>query len=347
MEQAFLPDITTSSYAAHLALVFPDRVGSILIALVITIFLGLFYGSYKGYSVPFFWILITKFFGRVAEKADKKGRSQSSLAFRGTFVTILIILLASVLAVLCVWLSQTYPLFRLPDIFALVFCTATGSIWHLLGRVHKTIVETGHKTTFYSLAVSSRSDLNTYDNHALARESAIFGVVHFERAFLTPVIGYLLFGFYGLFVFSGIAAGAWLYGREGQGNGFHSFVCALQRFIGIVTAPVSFMCLVLASFLVPGASIGRAFNGLFRFSGKPPYLSGGKSLQVTAYALNTVLGGGKKTPEGKAVSREWVGPKGQSAKMNPELLKPLQFMLFTATLIFVCALLVLLVSVYE
>ncbi len=347
MEQAFLPNFTTSDYIQNLALVFPDRVGSALIALFFTVFLGLFYGSYKGYSVPFYWILIAKFFRKFTDKANRKGRSHSSLAFRGTFVTILLLLLATGLGCITVWLSQTFPLYRLLDIISLIFCTATGSVWHLIGRVHKTVTQKEHKTTFFSLAVSSRTNLNYYDEHAVAREASIFGVVHLERAFIAPVMGYLLFGFYGLFIVSAIAAGTWLYGREGQGNGFQTLICALQRFIGIFTAPVAILSLLISSFLVPNASIARAFSGLFKFSGKPPYLSGGKSLQVVAYALNTIFGGGKKDTEDKSISREWTGPKGQSAKINPELLKPLQFMLFTSTLIFVCGLLIILVSIYE
>ncbi len=347
MNQAFLPDFTASHFFQNLILVFPDRVGSVLIALILTIFLGLFYGSYKGYSVPFYWILITKFFGKFTDKADRVGRSHSSLTFRGTFITVILLIFATVFGGSAVWLAQNFPLYRLLDIASLVFCTATGSIWYLIGRVHKTITRKEHKTTFFSLAVSSRTNLNYYDEHALTREAAAFGVIYLERALIAPVMGYLIFGLLGLFIVSGICAGAWLYGREGQGNGFQTLICALQRFVGIFTAPVALLSLVLSSFLVPGASIGRAFNGLFKFSGKPSYLSGGKALQVTAYSLNAVFGGGKKDTEDKPILREWTGPKGQSAKINPELLKPLQFMLFVSTLIFVCGLLVILVSIYE
>lgn len=266
---------------------------------------------------------------------------------RGVFVTLIIITVAAFIGVIAILLAQSFPLYRLIDISSLILCIATGSIWSLMSRVYKTVSKTEHQSTFYALAVSSRTNLNYYDEHAVVRETAHFGITSLERAFIAPVIGYLLFGMTGLFIISAISSASWLYGREGQGQGFQTFISAIQRFIGLITAPVAVFTLLISSFLVPGASIFKAFNGLFQFKNKPSYMAGGKSLQIAAYALNTVFGGAKKDTNDKAISRVWIGPEGQSAKINPELLKPLQFMLFVASLIFICSLLILLISLYE
>ncbi|MAF67916.1 MAG: hypothetical protein CMH25_01030 [Micavibrio sp.] len=342
MNQIFLPDFY-SSYLALLSTSYPDRISVILIATLFSLFLGLFFGRSERYAIPFTWKIVHRLFNNFASKADKMGRSTSSLIFRGTFITIMLLTGAAVASFCAYWLVHHFPLYRGLDILLVIGCISTGQIIHMLGRVHSLLSAKGRgrhdeALTYNMLAKSSRSDLNVADNHMVAREASAFATLQFERAYIGPTLFYLLFGFTGLFVATAVSSGMWLFGREGQGKGFQMAISTLQRILGLLTAPLTLMCYLGCSLIVPAASLTRAFSSVFIWSDKPPYLSGGKALQILSHSLSIAFGGAKKDPTGRILKREWVGPKGVSAKMNVDELKRVQYWIFASILVYLALL---------
>lgn len=342
MNQIFLPDFY-SSYLASLSTSYPDRISVILIATLLSLFLGLFFGRSERYAVPFAWKIVHRFFNNFASKADKVGRSTSSLVFRGSFITIILLISATVAFYCAYWLVHHFPLYRLLDIWLVIACISTGQIIHMLARTHTLLSVKGRgrhdEALIYNmLAKSSRSDLNVADSHMVAREASAFASLQFERAYIGPTLFYLFFGFAGLLIATSISAGMWLFGREGQGKGFQMAISTLQRILGLLTAPVTLICYLISSLIVPAAGLIRAFSALFIWKDKPPYLSGGKTLQILSHSLSIAFGGAKKDPSGRILKREWVGPKGVSAKMNVDELKRVQYWIFASILVYLALL---------
>ena len=342
MEQ-FINEFVSGAYAVMVNSL-PERAGICVIAILASLFFGLFFGAVKGRAVPYYWVLLEKIFGRYAAKSFKPDRSRSSLSFRGGLLTLFVIALSLIIGSFFSWLNRFFPAYRIPELLAVYICISTGVQIYILEIIRKNLNDPGLSQTrvFYSLAVTTRYDLNKMDNHSIARNAASFSVILFERALILPVIFYLIFGFLGLFLSSGVAAVMWFAGREGHGGGFQALSAGILRLMSLFSIPVSATLLFISTFFTPRVSIISAIRGCFARK-SPDYFEGGILLNIVSYAANLVFGGTVKDVTGIAIKRDWAGPDKATAKIDINSLRSIQYLLFTSFLLFVFALLAFIV----
>ena len=199
---------------------------------------------------------------------------------------------------------------------------------------------------YATLARTTQMDMNGVDKHGLARYAVEASVKNMERGLVLPLFWYLALGLPGSF-FASLCAGLfWLYGRDGNADGFAKPVETILRIIALPSSLISAFTAWLATLLAPGCSFFKATKSLFVFDKtRPSYLQGGILLLMVCASMHFTVGGAGKDSHGMSLKRPWIGMPGGSAKLTSDHLRVLQYFLFIATLILMLAIMALVLLV--
>ena len=295
-----------------------DRLLTAVIALLVIAVLGALIPPPGGNANPILWNLLDRLFGVPARRAYNVSRSPSSLAFRGSIFAILFLLGGAALGAGAHMLVRHYPLSGFSEPILLALTLAAGGVWVALQKLFHALRE-GKKLTkgsYYPIAVSTRTDLNSTDDYGIARVGIGFMASSFDKALVAPLFWYLIGGIPLAYLYAGIAAARWALAKEGFAKGLGNTSLFLERLFGCLPYIVSSLLMTLAALLTPGAQLSRAVPGILSGQGQAPYAEGGKPVTIVAWAMHISLGGPVLDLDGSALKKAWVGPSGATAKVD-------------------------------
>ena len=296
----------------------PDRLLAASIALVIVMAIGFITGPVAGNANPFIWNLLDRMFGGIARKSYNTQRSHASLAFRGTFFAILFIFTGFALGAIVHLVDRRFPLNGFTEPLLLSLTLTAGTVWLSLSKLYHALAtgKASHKASFFPIAVSTRSDLNTTDDFGITRVGIGFMAQSFDRGLVAPIFWYLIGGVPLAFGYAGMAAARWALAKDGFSKGLGDTATWFERLFGFIPHLIAGILMAFVAVFTPTARITRAIPGLFRRKGRAPYAEGGMPVTAVAHALNVSLGGTVKDLDGSVLKKAWVGPANATAQLE-------------------------------
>lgn len=319
----------------------PARLPVAAVAMVFVAFMGVVGMAVAGNANPFFWRLIDIVFGPLGVKLDKPDRSYNDLVTRGTIVTFLVVIFAFVVGVILQELSNDYPAYLLIDIVALSLVLTVGTVWQGLVRLNQAL---GRKDlvrgAFFTIAKTTRTNLAGSDEYTITRTGIGMGAKAFDKGVVAPILWYLIGGLPAAYIYAGLAALAWRFGKEGFTKGFGSPALALEKLMGTVPNLLAGLYIALAGLITPTAGMTRAVFSLVPLrKGASSYAEGGAAVTSMAYALDVSLGGASLDIDGSAIKRRWAGPEKASAQLGAGHLHRALYVIVIAHLLLLVSLL--------
>lgn len=323
----------------------PSRLPVAACAVLVVSLVGIMSGPLFGNANPVFWRSVDFLFGPLGSRLDKTERKAGDLVTRGTIITITGLIMAFLVGQAFQTLSVEYPNWLIVDIISLSIVLSAGAGWNSLIRLYKAVQgKKVVKGAFYTLATTTRSNLATSDEFTITRVGIGMGAKIFDKGIVAPVLWYLIGGLPAAYLYAGLAALSWRFGKEGFTKGFGSTALALEKLMGFVPNVFSGILISLAGLLTPTAGMTRSFIGLFHFSeGRAHYAEGGAPVTAMAWALKVSLGGATQDTDGSAIKRGWAGPSGATAQLNAKHLHRALYILVMAHLLLLATILVAIV----
>jgi len=323
----------------HSQLLEPERLPTAMVAVVIVTLVGMVRGALGGMATPFYWHLIDLFFGRFGDRLNKKSRPKGDLIFRGFILCAVVLAISFLIGRFLIILAAYYPTWSLIEIVSLCLLLSSGAVFASLGRLYRALNEKKvEQGAYYTIARSTRSDLSKNDDFTITRVGMGLALKQFDKGIVAPVIWYLLAGLPGAFLFAGLAALSWRFGKDGHSNGFGEAPIALEKLMGFIPNMMSGIFIALAGLLTPTAGMSRAFLGFFGTKGRASYAEGGFPLSTAAFSLNVSLGGPTQDLDGTSVKRGWIGPAKATAQLEAKHLHRVVYISFMAHLLFLASL---------
>jgi adenosylcobinamide-phosphate synthase len=304
----------------------PERLNTAMIALVFVSIFGALFGSFSGNANPFLWVMLDRVFGGLAKKTYKVGRSVSSLHFRGTIILILYIVFTGLFAAAVILLDKEIPLegFMTPVLLTCVL--SGGATWSALIKLHRAIRAEDKKSksnqhlpkgSYYDIAVSTRTNLNTTDTHGIIRGGIGFVSFSLDKGIIAPLFWFIIAGLPAAFIYSGIAAARWSLSKEGFAKGIGNLAMVLEAILGFIPQIITTIILAFAALMTPSARLTRTVIGIFsRGTGRANYGEGGLPLTALAWGLGVSLGGPVEDRDGSVLKRAWIGSPKSTAKVE-------------------------------
>lgn len=318
-------------------LVDPGRLPVVVVALFLTAVFGMITGPRGGMAYPLYWLLTDKLFGGIGARLDRRQRKVADLAFRGFLLTIVVIVVSFMIGVGARWLADAFYLFGMTEIVILSLLMTSGSVWFALSQLYfAQKEEKKSKGAYYAIARSTRTDLSGSDQFTVTRTGMGLAARAFDKGMVAPALWYFIAGLPGAFIYAGLAAVAWRFGRDGFSKGFGSVPLALERLLGFVPTVFSGILMAIAGLFTPTGSMARAVAGVMKSgNGKAPYEQGGLPVTAMAYALKINLGGPAVDLDGRSIKRAWVGPPDSTAKLENGHLRRAIYISLMAHLLFI------------
>lgn len=334
-------DFQALFYHLHTQIFDADRLPVAVAALLLVSCIGVLTGALAGNSYPLFWRVVSFLFGPLGSKLDKADRPAGDLVTRGTFITLTGLMIAFLIGAFWQTISFYYPNYLLVDIVALSLLLASGSIWYALVRLYKALnSQKLVKGAFLTIAKTSRTNLAASDEFTITRVGIGLGARAFDKGIVAPVLWYLIGGLPVAYLYAGLAALSWRFGKEGFTRGFGTTALTLEKLMGFVPNVFAGILIALGGLLTPTAGMTRAMFSIVPFrKGSAAYDEGGSVVTAMAYALKVSLGGVTQDLDGSAVKRGWAGPEGATAKLEAKHLHRAIYILVMAHLLFLAALL--------
>lgn len=313
-----------------------------MVALFVSVFTGFLFGPLQGRLNPGLWGVLQALFERPVAKLNRPNRAYSDLFLRGFLLTITCCCIAFLFGALSLYLSVHYPVYGLTAVLLLLPLLSGGSVWRLMLDLHKDL--TGQdkvtKTVYYPLSLSTRYNLSTSDDYTITRLGIVFSTMNFTRALVGPVFWFLIGGLPMAYLTSALSFMSWRTGKGGYSRGFGVFAAKMDKVFMLIPAFITSMLFMLASFFTPTASPARAMRALFtnREEISLPYIQGGQPVAITAWALNTSLGGAYVDYEGTNIKNKWIGPKQATARLGSGYLKRALYLQLISFLLMILAL---------
>lgn len=323
----------------HAQIFDPERLIIAIAAIVIVTLGGMIRGALGGYATPFYWHLVDIIFGGFGGRMDKSTRKRGDLIFRGFILSAMVLFISFAIGRLMDVLAFYYPDYSVVETLALCLALTSGSVFAAMGQLYKAL--SAKKVTqgaYLTIARSTRTDLSKVDDFGITRVGMGLALKSFDKGIVAPIIWYLIFGLSGAYLYAGIAALSWRFGKDGYSSGFGEAAMALEKLMGFIPNLLSGVFIALAGLLTPTAGMSRAFLGLLRSTGQASYGEGGLPMTAAAYALNVSLGGPSKDLDGVAIKRGWIGPAGATAQLNVKHLHRVVYISFMAHLLFLVSL---------
>ncbi len=317
----------------------PERLPMAMVALIVVTLVGMARGALGGMATPFYWHLVDLVFGRFGERMDKKGRPKGDLIFRGFVLSAVVLSISFLIGRFATVLSVSYPAWSLVEALSLCILLSSGAVFAALGQLYKALNEKKvTKGAYYTIARSTRTDLSKNDDYSITRVAMGLVFKIFDKGVVAPIFWYLILGLSGAFIYAGIAALSWRFGKEGSSSGFGNAAMALEKLMGFVPNVLSGVLIALAGLLTPTAGMSRAFLGFFRTKGQARYAEGGFPMTAAAFALNVSLGGPTQDIDGLTIKRGWVGPVDATAQLKAKHLHRAGYISLMAHILFLASL---------
>lgn len=302
----------------------PERLNSAMIAVVMVCVFGAIFGSFSGNANPFMWRILDGIFGGFAKKTYKVERSVASLHFRGAFLLSLYIITAGVMGAGVGLLERQFSLAGFMEPLLLTVVLSGGATWSALIKLHHAI-RSEHtqlpKGSYYDIAVSTRTNLNTTDDHGIIRGGIGFVATSFDKGLVAPLVWYLVGGLPAAFIYGGIAAARWGLAKEGFAKGIGSLALKLEEILGTLPQVITVIIMAFAALMTPSARLTRVVKGIFSKKGRAPYAEGGVPMTALAWALGVSLGGPVEDTGGSVLKRAWVGSDKSTAQVEIKTLR--------------------------
>ena len=318
----------------HPVLFNPERVPVALIALLLVCGLGAVTGGVAHSALPFFWQCMDAMTGALGRKLDRRQRKAADLAFRGFFILLTALVISYLAGRACELAAARTGWPTVISIASLSLLLTAGAIWNALLGLHGVLLDPkAGKGAYLTLSRSSRIDFSSADTFAAIREGMALAARMFAMGMVAPLFWYLAGGLTAAFLYAGLAATAWQFGKDGFSKGFGSVALALEKILGIVPAILAAAILSLAGLFTPTGGLTPALSGFLRRKGKAPYAQGGPPLTALAGALNVTLGGPAVDRGGSAWQRAWAGPPGATAQLGAWHIKRAVYLIVMAHLL--------------
>ena len=331
-----------TDFIAHIhSLLFdPARLPLAMGAIMTVAIFGVATGPMRGNLNPLFWAVVNGIFGGFGSRLDRVQRTPVDLMTRGFFVTVLGLVFFYLCARLAAMVTVLYPLSGLTEVILLSLCLSAGTLWvALLKLVFALKDKRVGKGAYYAIASSSRCDLSGADDYTITRVGLALAARNFDKGLVAPILWYLIAGLPGAFVYAGLAAFAWRFGKDGFTKGFGRLPLALERLMGFVPTLLAGVLMAAAGLLTPTGGMMRAFMGLSGGEkGRAPYEQGGKPVTAMAWSLAVSLGGPNQDLDGSTLKRAWVGPDGATARLDAGHLRRAIYIHLMAVLLLLAAL---------
>lgn len=323
----------------HSYLLDPARFPIAIAAFLLVTLAGMARGAMGGMATPFYWHLIDLTFGKTGNRMDKAGRPKGDLIFRGFILSAVVLTISYILARFLDIMAFYYPYWSLVEVLSLSIILTSGAVWAGMGKLYRALHEKRVTTgAYYTIARTTRTDLSRSDDYTITRVGMGMGLRAFDKGVVAPLIWFLIGGLPAAYLYAGLAALGWRFGRDGTAA-LGSAAIALEKLMGFVPNLLSGFLIAFAGLLTPTAGMTRAFKGFFAAKGRAAYEEGGCPVTIAAHSLDVTLGGPTVDLEGKAIDRGWVGPKGATAQLDSKHLHRVTYICFMAHLLFLLALL--------
>jgi adenosylcobinamide-phosphate synthase len=318
----------------------PDRFPVLLMAMLLTAISGVITGPMHGNANPFYWKIIDIIFGKTGSRLDNRQRASSDLIVRGFMLTIIVLPVSYAVGEFSVQLAASMPFHGITQIILLSLLLTSGTVWFSLLRLFFALKEDKvAQGSYYTIAQSARTDLSGSDDYGITRAGMSYAARAFDKGLVAPAIWYLIAGLPGAFIYSGVSALAWRFGKDGFSKGFGFFALALEKLLGFVPMVFSGTLLALAGLFTPTGGMTRALIALLKPKNRAKYAEGGLPVTAIAYSLDVSLGGPVRDLEGSTLSRDWIGPKSATAQLDSNHLRRTIYISVMAWLLFVVSLL--------
>lgn len=317
----------------------PDRLPIALAALGVAIVAGMVTGPLAGNAMPLFWRVIDMLFGRLGGRLDRGDRTAQDLMFRGFIITATALGVSYLIGRLAARVAWHYPTYHAAEIVLLSFVLSAGAVWFALFRLQTAIsTEGGAKGAFYAISRSTRTNLAANDEFTITRVGMGMGARAFDKAVCAPILWYLIGGIEAAYIYAGLAALVWRFGRDGTGKGFADIALALEKLMGFVPTMMAGVLMALAGVFTPTGRMSDALKALSG-KGKADYAEGGLPVSTMAYALGVSLGGATQDVDGVPIRRGWAGPEGATAQLGPKHLHRALYLIVMAHILLIAMLL--------
>ena len=331
---AFLTEIQ----AIHHYLFIPERIPLAMAALLLAGVVGMVTGPLWGNANPFFWIVVNKALGTFGARLDRVQRKPGDLMIRGLLLSLVGLLLFYAAGRGAETLVRLVPLAGVTEIIALSLVLTAGTVWFALLKLFFAMKEkkTGDRT-YYAIAVSTRTNLAAADDFTITRIGMGWAARMFDKGVVAPIIWFLIGGLPAAYIYAGLAALSWRFGRDGFTKGFGRIPLVLEKLMGFGPMLLSGALMAGAGLLTPTGGMTRAFAGLMRKEGAAPYEEGGLPVTAMANSLNVSLGGPVIDLDGSTIKRAWAGPKSATAQLGEGHLGRALYISLMAHLLFLAA----------
>lgn len=334
---AILPEFIAS---IHEHIFDPARLPIAIAALVLSVLLGAVLGPVGGSANPVLWRFLDGLLGGLGRRLDRADRDEADLIFRGFILTAIGMAVAFFIGKYAMYLSELYPEWNLVDMIALLFVTSSASVWSAQGKLYKALSSNNLvKGAFYAIVRTTRINLAEADEYTITRTGMAMGARAFDKMIVGPLLWYLILGLPAAFLYAGLAALSWRFGRDGFTKGFGRLALELEKLMGFVPNLIAGLLIALAGVFTPTGRMSGALTGFFAQKGKAPYFEGGWPVTATAFALNVSLGGAAQDLDGRALKRTWAGPEKATAQLSAQHLRRAGYIVFMAHILWLAALL--------
>ncbi len=293
----------------------PDRIPYAVLAVLLTMIIGIATGPFRGNANPLIWLIFDGILGKTGDRLDHEARDRKDLIFRGLLVTVLAVVAGALLGLFYARIVYKMPFYGMTEIVLLCTVISSGTVWFALLRLYFAL-EKGEvgKGAYFAISRSSRTNLALADDFGITRTGMGFAARAFDRGLVGPIFWYLVAGLPGAAVYAALAAMAWRFGKDGFSRGFGEVPLALEKLMGFAPSLFAALLITLAGVFTPTAKVERALSSWTSRENRAPHEQGGYPLTVLAWALNVSLGGASQDLEGSALRADWVGPPGATAR---------------------------------
>ncbi|HPQ51257.1 MAG TPA: cobalamin biosynthesis protein [Alphaproteobacteria bacterium] len=295
-----------------------DRLSAVAIALIMVSLIGMMVGPVWGNANPLLWSLLDKICGGLVARTYNRNRSMASLHFRGAILLTLYLLITGIIAAVALLVERRIGFSGLMTPLLLSLTLSGGTVWASLVKLHHALRGKNGLTkgSYYQIAVSTRTDLNSTDDHGIIRVGIGLVATSFDKGLVAPIFWFLIGGLPAAYIYCGIAAACWSLSKDGFAKGIGTLALKLETAFGIVPQILSSVLIALAALATPAAGMTRTIRGLLSGKGHAPYAEGGLAVTAIAYALGVSLGGPVEDISGSVLKRSWVGSSKSTARVE-------------------------------
>ena len=314
----------------------PDRLPYAMAAIMLVSLAGLAFGPRGGNANPLFWLIIDATLGRLGDRLDRVQRPRSDLVMRGFVLMALTLALFIALGTIADKYVISMPYYGIFEVFIIAFCLTSGAVWRVLWQVYQQMgPQKSASGGYFALSRSTRTALTQADDFSITRAGLGLAVRSLDKGLVAPVFWYVLVGFYGLFLYTALAALRWRFARDGFSKGFGAAPAAFERLLGWFPGLITGFLIALGGAFTPTAGLTRGFMSFLGAKGRASYDQGGFPLSAMAWSLKLSLGGPSQDLDGSAIQSAWVGPDGATARNDYTHLRRALYINLMAHLLFI------------